>query len=205
MGDTTTRSRHYSPSIAKRGAFLSLPPPAVGEPALEQEPSLLNATTNAETLDTPTLAPSTPVLSSECTTAFSTGDVSPAQITPRQLPNPQQQGYFTPSPGYGYYPPSTVPYTVPNYGYAAIGRPTYGVAGIAMGYWVRMPNAILLPKLTLFRPLFPRWCTLHTPRPPAALIQIARCSTLGMASPPGTGPIIRLCALPGTTKPQMAA
>lgn len=171
---------------------------------LEQEPSLPNATTNAETFDTPTLVPSTPVLSSESTTAVSTGAVSPAQITPRQPPNSQQQGYFTPPPGYGYYPPSTVPYTVPNYGYTAIGRPTYGVAGVAMGYWVRMPLTILLPQLTLFRPLFPRWCILHTPQPPAPLIQITRCSTLGMVSVPGTGPM-HLYALPDTTKPQMVA
>ena len=59
-----------------------------------------------------------------------------------------------PSPSYGYYPPSTIPYAVPIYGYTAIGRPTYGVARIAIGYWVRMPITILLPELTLFRPLF---------------------------------------------------
>ena len=171
---------------------------------LEQDPSAPNATTNAETLDTPTFPPSTPVLSSESTTAFSTGAVSPTQITPRQFPNPQQQGYFTPSPGYGYYPPSTVPYTVPNHGYAPIGRPTYGVAGIAMGYWVRIPLTILLLELILYRPPFPRWCTLHTPRPPAALIQRARCSILGTASGPGTGRM-HLYALPDTTKPQMVA
>jgi len=169
---------------------------------LEQDPSASNAMTNAEALDTPTFAPSTPVLSSESTTAVSTGAVSPAQITPRQFPNLQQQGYFTPSPGYGYYPPSTVPYTVPNHGYTAIGRPTYGVAGIAMGYWVRILLTVLLLELTLFRLLFPRWCTLHTPRPPAALIQKAKYNILGTASGPDTGRM-HLYALPDTTKPQM--
>ena len=171
---------------------------------LEQDPSLPNVTTNAEAVDTPTLAPSTPILSSESTTAVSMGAVSPAQITPRQLPNSQQQGYFTPPPGYGYYAPSTVPYTVPNYGYPAIGRPAYGVAGIAMGYWVRMSLTILLLELTLFRPLSLRWCTLHTPRPPTALIQMGRCNTLGTVTAPGIGPM-RLYALPGTIKPQMVA
>ena len=114
---------------------------------LEDEPSLSNATTNIETADTPTLAPSTPILSSESTTAVSTGAISPAEITPRQLPNPQQQGYFAPPPGYGYYSPSTVPYNVPGYGYSAVGRPTYGVAGIAMGYWVQIPLTTLFLKL----------------------------------------------------------
>lgn len=148
IGDAVANSRHYSPSITKRGIFLNLPPPAVGEPVLEEEFTLSNATTSAETANTPVLAPSTPILSSDSTTAVSTGAVSPAQVTPRQFPNPQQQGYFAPPPGYGYYSPSTVPYTVPGYGYSAVGRPTYGVAGIAMGYWVQIPLTTLFLELT---------------------------------------------------------
>jgi len=42
ISDITLRSRQ----IAKRGTLLSPLPPAVGEPVLEQDPSLSNSTTN---------------------------------------------------------------------------------------------------------------------------------------------------------------